>query len=1383
MRRYVGLLTAFALVAPAASASAPVSPIDAIAARFANPPRAHSPAPIWWWSRERLDLRRLDWQMDRMLAGHVHNAVILSPAPIGGRYGSEPDDPPFFSEEWWRILKRVLARARAVGMRVWLYDHPGLTASIESSLMERYPECRSRALAVEQRDVVGPTSVRMGAQGASVAASAVALTQAGTPGGRVLDLSAALRGGLLDARLPPGRWRVMLFHEAPGGFDYLSRRSAARLLDHVHGQYARRVGPYLGRTVPGTIQDELRTRNRWTSGLLAEFRRRKGYDLRRHLPRLWYDLGPLTSKARCDLADVQSALAEEAYVRPLIEWHRRHGMLCSNDQSTRDADPVAAQDVHIDCMRTLRWLQAPTKDQTRRSRPHSPPTHLYARPRAWLEGFRSAGWGQTLEDLSGLVLAGYLQGANHFSPPAFHYTTRAGWWEWAPSCASFRQPYWRHYRLFSDHVTRLSYALSQGRHACDVAVLYPSASVQAALRLGAPATPGAAAVREAYRSTVRRLEAAGRDYDILDEPSLRRAQVNGGHLTVASESYRALLLPGVTTLSRGAARRARQFVAAGGLVCALGMAPDASPEHGAGDPEIARFSAELFGLAPTSTGLTSRRIGRGLAVRAPVTGLAEVAAWLDERLGRDVTGEVRALRRRVSGAQIFLVNGPAGRSLDVGFRATGSAEVWDPWTGSRSPLRTRRDAAGMATTRLSFADSSALLVVFRGDGALKRRVEPRRPASLEVFPARAGPEGRLTGGLATRDIPLAGEWATELVPTLDNRWGDFAWPARPGSPPVECRVMRYREEGDHEDGVSIGFQDPEYADASWERVTATFGPYWWVTRPGVALTSEEASALAAGQGEPDSARWMRWSYSRRYGIEKDPAHQRTLGPRGRVPDDLFDLGEAPSGTVRYALTYAYSPAPAEAVVRRSCTGACDVLVNGTPVRDGAEGRVRLVAGYNLVLLRLTHPAGKPLRAWVLFGPASDGASRLAWIWHPAPDGGQAVRFFRAHLRLDDVPSSVTAVITADDGYELRVNGARAGSGFGAGDSVWQTAERYEIAPLLRPGDNVVAVRARSMDGPGGLLAALCAGEGPAVRTLLATGGEWRASADGPEGWATPAFDDSGWPAARVVGQYPCAPWGAVAGFGAAAPAIMPESGWLNRTVAREVAGLIYDVLPGLGKRIGWYRFRTPPGARAVRLSVWGRYWLYIGGRECSVGTNGVAAVPEDLRAAGAVCALRVRQAAGRYGGAALERAVTFDCGPGRATPGPWAARGLPSYSGGLRYERTIDLSAAQAAAPLALDLGRVRGTAEVSVNGRPAGVRIWRPYRFRLAGLLRPGPNRIAVVVYNTLAPWFGAGYPTPYVYPGQELSGLLGPVRLTDERRGPPRPVGTDGLPNYADL
>ena len=69
----------------------------------------------------------------------------------------------------------------------------------------------------------------------------------------------------------------------------------------------------------------------------------------------------------------------------------------------------------------------------------------------------------------------------------------------------------------------------------------------------------------------------------------------------------------------------------------------------------------------------------------------------------------------------------------------------------------------------------------------------------------------------------------------------------------------------------------------------------------------------------------------------------------------------------------------------------------------------------------------------------------------------------------------------------------------------------------------------------------------------------------------------------------------------------------------------------------------------------------------------------------------------------------------------------------MRYEGTTQLEKKNIERSIWLDLGNAYETAEVFVNGKSAGVRICKPYRFELTGLLKEGENRLAIEVTNTL--------------------------------------------------
>jgi hypothetical protein len=201
--------------------------------------------------------------------------------------------------------------------------------------------------------------------------------------------------------------------------------------------------------------------------------------------------------------------------------------------------------------------------------------------------------------------------------------------------------------------------------------------------------------------------------------------------------------------------------------------------------------------------------------------------------------------------------------------------------------------------------------------------------------------------------------------------------------------------------------------------------------------------------------------------------------------------------------------------------------------------------------------------------------------------------------------------------------------------------------------------------------------------------------------------------------------------------------------------------------VGWYLFTSAPGLVSMRLVMHGTPEISIAGKK-------VRLVPGYVRNDGAVeyqlhldaplvsaqeVILRVAQQRGYYGGAAFSEPIRLTCGKGLMGIGDWSQNdGLHAYSGGARYSKTLSLSAEEAMQNVELDLGSVVSTAEVWVNGRPAGVKTTPPWVFEISGLVREGGNHVEILVYNTASNHYTS---IPTRYRGSTVSGMLGPVTI----------------------
>jgi hypothetical protein len=112
--------------------------------------------------------------------------------------------------------------------------------------------------------------------------------------------------------------------------------------------------------------------------------------------------------------------------------------------------------------------------------------------------------------------------------------------------------------------------------------------------------------------------------------------------------------------------------------------------------------------------------------------------------------------------------------------------------------------------------------------------------------------------------------------------------------------------------------------------------------------------------------------------------------------------------------------------------------------------------------------------------------------------------------------------------------------------------------------------------------------------------------------------------------------------------------------------------------------------------------------------------------------------------------------PNDAQLGTWTDwKGFEHYSGSVTYRRVFSAGAGELneLRSVRLDLGEVHELAEVTVNGRNVGVRMWKPYAFELLPYLQAGENVLEARVTNNLANRYDRVSLT---------SGLLGPVKIT---------------------
>jgi hypothetical protein len=488
-------------------------------------------------------------------------------------------------------------------------------------------------------------------------------------------------------------------------------------------------------------------------------------------------------------------------------------------------------------------------------------------------------------------------------------------------------------------------------------------------------------------------------------------------------------------------------------------------------------------------------------------------------------------------------------------------------------------------------------------------------------------------------------------------------------------------------------------------------------------------------------------------------HRAVLGPKGHVPEEFVHIGRAVAGEPVRLRTEICLSEDFDGHLAIGAAAAKRVRLDGVAVAldDGghlALGPVRTAAGLHLLELELTPDQDCDLRAHLALVHDPGHYRRPEWIHAPGTMG--------TTLRLAALPARAVVQVAARVPCALRVNGQHIGrqGGFDPyAEHAVPRVRRHDVTSALRVGDNDITIETSGCGERAVLVDAVLESEdGASVATLHSDGRWW---AEGPRGRGPVGVrrEPLGDPAALFLRRRPHP---------------LPGAAWLDPEADDGTVVPVRFVVPGSRGGVEWLWCELPPGTTRLTAKVHGGITVYVDGSErpavlSAADARGVRTVTVELpsgdRGGPVGAALRIRTRPGYEGGAALAGPVRCAVGPGRIRLGDWEEQGLAEYSGGVRYSRVVDVPAGAVAGRVSLDLGRVRGTAEVRVGGVAAGVRVCSPYVFDLTGLVVPGDNSVEITVFGTLAPRLDATSPTHFVFPGQRVSGLFGPVLLRTER------------------
>ncbi len=822
--------------------------INGIYEKFQTPPPGYGEVPFYWWQADTLTKERLTWQLDELAKKKI-SSLQINYSHTDDRKGyfwgsSYKSVPAQFTEEWWPLFGWFMKEANRRGMTVSVSDYTlgvGQGYAIDE-VRKLHPDIAASELVIETKDING--GERYECQIKNELVSITAFNKE-NPKEHIV-LTDKVSNGQVKWNCPKGKWTVATAYSVRQDRSYNPMHPLAGK-EYVRCFFQRFEDKFPNDSKGALnffFSDELNFNIKgiaWDERFATEFQKRKGYDIRPLIAALKMDIGAITTKVRLDYNDVFTSLSEENFFIPVYNWHAERNLIygCDHGGRGRDVDEFG------DYFRTQRWNQGPGSDQPRlgkniiKAKVASSIAHMYNRPRVWLEGFYSSGWGTTSGKLLDAIFANYAMGYNLLSLHGLYYATPGSMWEWAPPCNHFRMPYWAVMYKMLEATERLSYLLSQGYHKCDVAIVYPVEPTVAGYGNNASDT--------AFKAG-EMLYNKGIDFDFVDYSSLMKAKYNNGHLNISGEEYKAVIVPSMKAIRDSALVVLAKFASQGGTVINIGDLPETTEAYGKDEKHVGKLVAEM----------TS---GKNFTRTENCDNLDII---LDKHFVRDFSAvdnqsnDIFINHRKADSLNIYGIYN-AEKNSRCFFRCHGDVEYWDIWSGEKYKIENCEKTEHGTIVNMPKGKEEFQIIVFT----------PR--SNAQIFK-----------DAETESIKLADKWECEIIPVLDNRFGDYHYPGT--NEKLRPEIRHYNYLLSKEKSLKEAKLLAENGKAS--EVTYTYGDEFMYSGATNEVLSDEF--LAGLKCAPKT--WKPYRFSRRWGVENDPGHQGYHGMKMKMNPEVIRLG-------------------------------------------------------------------------------------------------------------------------------------------------------------------------------------------------------------------------------------------------------------------------------------------------------------------------------------------------------------------------------------------------------------------------------------------------------------------------------------------------------------
>ena len=729
---------------------------DDLRTNFVNPPESARPMVRWWWPGGDVSNEEIARELQ-----------IIKDAGLGGveiqsfKDGLNPNPTPevarridsFLTPGWFNHLKYAIEEGGRLGLDVDLtfgsgYPFGGPYIPLDLS---------SQKLTVHEIALVGPASFAGRFPGAPLGTGEKLVALVAVPGtlpsygkrkpqefsdslafetitasGKV-DVASAIvltqqiaNGDDLKWDVPPGNWLLFAFIQVPtlqtveGGagigtqwvLDHLNRQALEQHISAVGEAGKKYFGADFGKSLRAIFCDSLEVLAEsmyWTDDFLAEFRRRRGYDLTPYLPLIkhpgqsdpgeeypslpLFDAPEIGDRVRHDYWSTVSDLLIDNFYQPLTEWaHDNHlkmrlqahgapaDLLRIYGQSDIPETEVLYADGRYDFLKLA-----------------SSAGHLFGRSAISSETFvwRDHPYETTPEVMKRTVDELFAAGINRIVYHGFPYEymdrPEPGWFPFASqyelgytfsSHLNFHNPFWPYLKPLNDYMARVQ-SISQSGHSVARVALYSHRLYY----------PNWMPTDEDYPLEYS-LMANGYNFDFINEDTLlQHATVKNHELHTPGSVYPCLVLRNETRITLQLAEKLEEFARAGLPIVFAERMPSEEvsfKDYGLNGRRIQQIMQEIMGRESDpplkSSAKPENPSSRFVSDATAVPGVLQTELKVSPNL-RFATPEPSIFFQQFDAGAMsfFFFRNPRSESQDA--RVTLAAgrrvpQVWNPWTGS-----------------------------------------------------------------------------------------------------------------------------------------------------------------------------------------------------------------------------------------------------------------------------------------------------------------------------------------------------------------------------------------------------------------------------------------------------------------------------------------------------------------------------------------------------------------------------------------------------------------------------------------------------------------------------------------------------------------------------